>query len=73
MAAITVGQFEITEQPKNDTTIWYLTQSGLIQAEGSLDYVLDIMFDRMNQLAKRDLKKVAEQGGKTIKHTITMR
>lgn len=72
-SAITIGQFEINKITDNNRTCWHLTQSDCIQAEGSLDYVLGIMFERIKTLAINDLKKAVEQGESTIKHTITAR
>lgn len=74
MAAITVGQFNVYQlNDEKNEGLWVLKQGETTQAEGSLDFVLDVMFDRVGTLAKTGLKKAIAQGDTNIKHTVTIR
>lgn len=73
MSAISVGQFEIKVAYRNKQPYWILWQGDKMQAEGGLDFVIKIMFERLTALSAKDIKKAVEQGDSTIKHTLTVR
>lgn len=72
-AAIIVGQFSVEALRDKTSIVWRLHQGERIAAEGSLDFVLSMMFERIKELAAADLKEAVEKGESVIKHTITAR
>lgn len=69
---LSVSEFDLTITTSENGKVYQLKQGEITQAIGSLDFCLDIFFDRLKEQKKHALQLVAKTP-KKIKVTVTAR